>query len=387
MTIDKTVVAVRDASDTLWRFVGRRDAFALQVADGSYRTVDRGITPQDLRRHLAGDCTLGTYTLVPGADGGTLAGYGCLDLDRMDVGALRELWRAAASILPVGCLVPESSGRKGFHLWVVLREPIPAWKVRAVLLAVAERARVGAVEVFPKQNELSPHQPYGNLVKLPLGLHRGSGKRSCFLDPAGLVDGCVDPASPEDLDVDPLDEADLDRALAAVGAKAPGPPADQATPPRCDSSDFPPADPRPIVAGCAWIRHCRDDAAELAEPEWYAMLGIIGRCREGERLAHEWSSPYPRYSPEETAAKLRHALRAAGPRTCEHIRAHLGGERYCATCLAWDLAKSPISFGLVGQPRKPPRRSRSAHRPRTPGRTRPRTAHRHYNEEDQRWRS
>src|SRR5262249_20866965 len=30
----------------------------------------------------------------------------------------------------------------------------------------------------------------------------------------------------------------------------------------------------PIVAGCAWLRHCRDDAATLSEPEWYGMLSI-----------------------------------------------------------------------------------------------------------------
>lgn len=31
--------------------------------------------------------------------------------------------------------------------------------------------------------------------------------------------------------------------------------------------DAPPAQLAPIVTGCAWLRHCRDDAAMLPEPE------------------------------------------------------------------------------------------------------------------------
>jgi hypothetical protein len=62
-----------------------------------------------------------------------------------------------------------------------------------------------------------------------------------------------------------------------------------------------------IVAGCAWLQHCRDDAVMLVEPEWYAMLSIVGRCEEGDRLAQEWSRPYRNYTEEETEAKLNHA--------------------------------------------------------------------------------
>src|SRR5207245_870809 len=70
-------------------------------------------------------------------------------------------------------------------------------------------------------------------------------------------------------------------------------------------SDFPPASIHPMVEGCAWLRHCRDDAATLPEPQWYALLGILGRCEDGEQLAHTWSQPYPGYAKEETAAKLQ----------------------------------------------------------------------------------
>ena len=109
--------------------------------------------------------------------------------------------------------------------------------------------------------------------------------------------------------------------------------------------NFPPAQLEPIVTGCAWLRHCRDDAATLSEPEWYGMLGIVGRCEAGEQMAHEWSVPYPRYSKDETVRKLQHALADAGPRTCNTIRFDLGADSYCRDCQHWGKIKSPIVLG------------------------------------------
>ena len=68
-----------------------------------------------------------------------------------------------------------------------------------------------------------------------------------------------------------------------------------------------------VLAGCPWIRHCKDDAASLPEPEWYRMLSIVGRCKDGIHLAHELSRPYPKYSEIETSEKLKQATGAAGP--------------------------------------------------------------------------
>ena len=121
------------------------------------------------------------------------------------------------------------------------------------------------------------------------------------------------------------------------------------TPPLTKASgkkDFPPAKIEPIVNGCAWIRHCRDDAERLTEPEWHAVLSIVGRCENGEKLTHDWSKPYARYSPAETSRKLEHALRAAGPRTCKNIRQN-GGEPYCNDCPNWRRIRSPIVLGSL----------------------------------------
>ena len=100
-----------------------------------------------------------------------------------------------------------------------------------------------------------------------------------------------------------------------------------------------------IAAGCAWMRHCRDDAVRLTEPEWFGMLSILSRCKDGQRIAHEWSQPYAGYSYDETHDKLIHSL-DGGPRTCECIYNDLGGSTYCQSCPEYGKIKSPIVLGL-----------------------------------------
>ena len=101
-----------------------------------------------------------------------------------------------------------------------------------------------------------------------------------------------------------------------------------------------------MLPSCAWLAHCQGDAATLSEPEWYAMLGIVGRCVEGEQHVQAWSAPYPKYDQTDTTKKLQHAIKAAGPRTCEYIRYELGGEPYCAGCGHWGQIKSPITLAM-----------------------------------------
>jgi hypothetical protein len=76
-----------------------------------------------------------------------------------------------------------------------------------------------------------------------------------------------------------------------------------------------------LLNGCAFVRHCRDDAATLTEPEWYTMVSNVGRCADGPAAVHRLSAPYPGYSPQETDAKITHALQDTGPYTCAYIQA------------------------------------------------------------------
>lgn len=110
---------------------------------------------------------------------------------------------------------------------------------------------------------------------------------------------------------------------------------------------FAPADYGAIVKGCAFMLHCADDAAGLPEAQWYAELGVLGRCANGEQLAHELSRPHPKYRAVDTAAKLRHALQDAGPVTCAKVRFSLAGARFCDACQNFGLVKSPITLGMA----------------------------------------
>ena len=75
-----------------------------------------------------------------------------------------------------------------------------------------------------------------------------------------------------------------------------------------------------IEEQCAFMRHCREDAGDLSEVEWYAWLSILARCKDGNRHAHEIGSAYEGYSPAETNDKFHRAATETGPRTCAVIR-------------------------------------------------------------------
>ncbi len=118
--------------------------------------------------------------------------------------------------------------------------------------------------------------------------------------------------------------------------------------PKKQGKSFPLADAELIREECAWFEHCIEDASTLSEPEWYAALSIIGRCKDAEKLAHDYSCDYPGYSEAETTKKLNQAILTAGPRTCENIRMECDGEEYCDQCPHSGKITSPIQLGTKG---------------------------------------
>ena len=77
------------------------------------------------------------------------------------------------------------------------------------------------------------------------------------------------------------------------------------------------------------------------------MLGIIGHCKDGEAVAHQWSNTYPKYDPTQTAKKLQHALTSAESRTCKWISSN-GGQEFCTPCKYRKVGlKTPLELGYV----------------------------------------
>lgn len=180
----------------LRQLIGNQDYYAIQSDDGVYRY--RNISPQGmdswmslLRRHLAGDISIGTYTI----DNKTqTTKFLMFDVDEADdIGlALNKAGAIEAALNELGVpgrsIAKEFSGSKGYHVWVLMAKGVDPRKLRHLGKAVL--GRVGfSCEVFPKQDKVrdrkpnDKHEPLGNLAKLPGGIHAKSGKRSEFLDP------------------------------------------------------------------------------------------------------------------------------------------------------------------------------------------------------------
>lgn len=108
--------------------------------------------------------------------------------------------------------------------------------------------------------------------------------------------------------------------------------------------DGPPAYSEKIANACAHIAALRDTFGNLPEPLWYAGLGVLAWCEDGEKFAHDWSSGFPHYTYEETAGKLQRARELTGATTCAKFESLDHGK--CAACVHRGKIKSPISLGI-----------------------------------------
>ena len=183
-------------------FSGREDCFARQWVDRNekkqgYVPIRRPMEHQDIEDHLKGTKTYGMYLLR--TDGSVKTGVIDVDLAKQfrekKAGneeknqVKRELYFCIERICELseraGFQPPiEFSGGKGYHFWYFFNAPVSPEKVRLALESirgpVAGDISTFGIEVFPKQDYLKG-KGLGNLVKLPLGIHRLTGKRSHFI--------------------------------------------------------------------------------------------------------------------------------------------------------------------------------------------------------------
>jgi len=96
-----------------------------------------------------------------------------------------------------------------------------------------------------------------------------------------------------------------------------------------------------IVEHCAQIREVRTRAGRVAEPHWYAALGVLAHCTDGEGYAHQWSSGYPGYTHQETQGRLQRSLQF-GPTTCAKF-AQVNAKG-CEGCAFLGQVTSPIQL-------------------------------------------
>lgn len=188
-------------------FSGREGVYARQWVNPQgqtgYHPVREPFNVRVVRNHLLGNHTVGIYPIRLDNTVNFMAFD--LDLSRSLVdrsGPGRPEWdrtmahleaygwtllRLAAERGLTGYL--EDSGSKGRHVWFFFAEPLQAGFARRLGQALLREAGAPpvdvAVELFPKQSQLPPNG-LGNLIKLPLGVHRLTGRKGMFLGPDGL---------------------------------------------------------------------------------------------------------------------------------------------------------------------------------------------------------
>lgn len=104
-----------------------------------------------------------------------------------------------------------------------------------------------------------------------------------------------------------------------------------------------------VVDQCAFLRHCRDNAKTLSEPEWFCMIASL--CLEGgsRPLIHHLSTPYSNYNKGETETKIRNCQDSqAGPILCQSIRNKTGFECPSGGC----GVSNPIQLAYMSDKKK-----------------------------------
>ena len=187
-------------------FRGREDVFARQWANRDegkqgYVPVQRAMQPEDVREHLQGGKTYGIYLLnvesrtwtgvidvdlVPGLRDRRAAEKEKATIRRESIYIYTRLLELAGNA-GLSCIA-EVSGGKGYHFWFPLDQPVAAVDMRnglkMLIGELGKDLRCFSLEIFPKQDQLTG-KGFGNLVKLPLGIHRVTGKKSYFVGAKG----------------------------------------------------------------------------------------------------------------------------------------------------------------------------------------------------------
>lgn len=198
----------KDLKRFLQLFSGREGVYARQWVNNTgkwgYSLVKDSLTEREVRAHLEGDLTLGLY--LTRADNTVKLMVIDIDVNKSiimkstqdkEIGdtLISEIQKEARKIKSLAdelgiSVYIEDSGYKGRHLWFFFAEPVKASETRNLAKAIIKR--VGEPpegihrEIFPKQDRIAS-DALGCLIKLPLGIHKGAGRRSLFIDIDGRV--------------------------------------------------------------------------------------------------------------------------------------------------------------------------------------------------------
>jgi hypothetical protein len=169
-----------------------RNYFFYQARDR--RTKERlALDEQVVRKHLAGEQTIGLYAINPMTQ---CSKWVAIDADYG--GAYRDLRTLKWELEQDGVHAIVEMSRRGAHLWNSLRwaaagEALPYLNIYNLALRLdvpikGAFKQADGIEVFPRQDELGAEE-FGNAIRAPLGIHRANMHRYWFEDAAsGLIE-------------------------------------------------------------------------------------------------------------------------------------------------------------------------------------------------------
>lgn len=300
----------------------------------------------DVKEHLGIYLLWPSVALQDGATAENVCFQAAVDFDDHadpSTGAQHDPARDVTSFLAVcevqgiRAHVERSKSGRGFHVWFFFPGPVEARLVRRVLFALLLEA--GCLDdgddinapsfdrIFPNQDRLTG-KGLGNLIAAPLcGAHMKKGN-TLFVDPKKgftpfekqtplltALASQIDDGRGDLL----VSREDLLRVASELKVDL----ADGGKPQENKGTASIPANAGALICleHCAFLRHCRDQAASLPEPQWMDMISNLCRFADGGDLIHDLSRGHPNYTPQETNGKIAHLRMSSGPITCEKIRA------------------------------------------------------------------
>ena len=115
------------------------------------------LTIETVRRHLAGELTIGIYAINPATQ---RCKWMAIDADYKT--ALEDLIKVQRQLQDDGIEAALEKSRRGGHLWILFETPVLAREARIYIYHVAGKLDVqvkgtglaNGIEIFPKQDEL-----------------------------------------------------------------------------------------------------------------------------------------------------------------------------------------------------------------------------------------
>lgn len=190
-----------------------------EKGEAAYSSIEGIPSLELIQKHLDGEEVLGAYTVNPG----DTVRWMVWDIDSKKYGLVkaREIAKILCDFLsehgiPYGI---EFSGSKGYHIEIFFKEKVSAEAVKIAGEAIRDYLGLQKngdphVEVFPKQGKLTRENPLGNLLRLPLGTHKKTGKSAFFVSMDLWEEG--EPLDPEQIFSQKIDLADLQRAIKEI---------------------------------------------------------------------------------------------------------------------------------------------------------------------------